>query len=294
MKFIVLAIFIAFAALIDGQTDVVDLRVVDLKMKLNEFCANSKVKADTSFYTFLKNLNTTNTMYGRFIRDSTNLLNSTAVRFGATAKLDPTTKSDYLNMMEMIFNQCFVMNTDVIEKYSIPPFYAGAYQMNPAFVPIERLCVMAEQALNSLEQSLILNMKCATPFLTKLMPVLQPPVEKIMNIGTMAFINVTREFADSGTAVRNVVAYMSTINSQILKCQGSVKPTQNECIASYMSTTFATSNQLAVCYTPGATHTMIMDQVTNDYLQQIDHVNDMSDRITVFSDIMNCMITPSA
>lgn len=58
-----------------------------------------------------------------------------------------------------------------------------------------------------------------------------------------------------------------------------------------MSTTFATSNPLQVCYYPASNHTMIMDEVTTDYLQQIDNVNKMTDSITVFSDIMNCMVS---
>lgn len=212
-----------------------DVRVVDLKMKLNDFCANSKVRADTSFYTFLKHLNTTSFGISRFVRDSTNILNTTSVRFGNTAKLDVTVKSDYQNMMDLIYNQCFTMNTDVIEKYTIPPFYAGAYQANPASLPIEKLCVMAEQALFSLEQGLITNMKCATPYLTKLMPALTPPVEKIMSIGTQAYLNVTAKFRPSGLAVSGVVSYMIAVNSQLIKCQVSVKPTQSECISSYVS-----------------------------------------------------------
>lgn len=204
-------------------------------MKINEFCANSKVRADTSFYTYLKNLNNTDVTLGRIIRDAANLVKTTSDRFGNTAKLEPTVKADYTNMMELIFNQCYTMNTDVIEKYSIPPFYAGAYQVNPATVPVERLCVMADQALNSLEQGLINNMKCATPYLTKMMPALQPPVEKIMNIGTQASANITREFTNSGIAVRGVVNYLYAINTQLVKCQVSVRPTQNECIATYVS-----------------------------------------------------------
>lgn len=212
-------------------------------MKLNEFCANSKVRADTSFYTYLKNLNNTDVTLGRTIRDASNLVKATSDRFGNTAKLDATVKSDYLNMMELIFNQCYTMNTDVIEKYSLAPFYAGAYQVNPATVPIERLCITAEQALNSLEQGLINNMRCATPFLTKLLPAMQPPVEKIMTIGTQASANITREFTNSGTAVRGVVTYLYAINSQLLKCQGSVKPTQNECISTYVSSILNQFNQ---------------------------------------------------
>lgn len=204
-------------------------------MKLNEFCATSKVKADTSFYTYYKNLNNTDVMLGRLIRDASNLVKTSSDRFGTTAKLDATVKSDFLNMMELIFNQCLTMNTDVIEKYSLAPFYAGAYQVNPATVPIERLCEVADQALNSLEQGLINNMKCATPFLTKLLPAMQAPVDKIMTIGTQASQNITREFTNSGIAVRGVVNYLYTINAQIVKCQGSVKPTQNECISTYVS-----------------------------------------------------------
>lgn len=60
-----------------------------------------------------------------------------------------------------------------------------------------------------------------------------------------------------------------------------------------MSTTFATSNPLAVCYYPAANHTMIMDQVTSEYLEQIENVNKMSDNISVFSEIMNCMLAPA-
>ena len=60
-----------------------------------------------------------------------------------------------------------------------------------------------------------------------------------------------------------------------------------------MSTTFATSNQIEACYLPASTHTITMDQATSTYLQQIDNVNTISDSITVFSDIMNCMITPA-
>lgn len=175
-------------------------------------------------------------MLGRFIRDSATLLNITHVRISDTAKLDATTKSDYKNMMDLIFNQCYTMNTDVIEKYALPPFYAGVFQMNPAFVPIERICVMAEQALNSLEQGLINNPKCATPYLTKLMPALQPPIEKIMNIGILAYVNVAKEFTPTGTAVMNVLTYMAGINNQLIKCQYSIKPTQNECLAAYVST----------------------------------------------------------
>ena len=145
-------------------------------------------------------------------------------------------------MMELINNQCVTMNTDVIQKYSIPPFYAGAYQVNPAFLPIERLCIVAEQALNGLEQSLINNMKCATPFLTKFMPAMQPPVDKVMLIGTQALSNVTREFTETGKAVQGVIAYLTAMNIQIIKCQISIKLTQNECISNYVSSIFNLNN----------------------------------------------------
>lgn len=57
-----------------------------------------------------------------------------------------------------------------------------------------------------------------------------------------------------------------------------------------MNTTFATSNQLATCYYPASNHTMTTDRITDDYLSQLELVNEMAEKITVFSEIMNCMV----
>lgn len=220
---------------INGATNVVDVRIIDLKIRLNEFCTASNNRADASFYGLLKTLNTTNFAFGRLLRDVSNILNATTNHFNKTAVLNETVRSDFLNMMDLTFNQCIGMNTDVIEKYALPTFYAGSYAPNPALLPIKILCDKARKALVSLEKGLIENPKCSTPYLATLVPAMYFIPEKVVAIGNTAIVNIAKEFTETGVAIRVINAYLIALNLQIYHCQISVLPSSNECMAKYVS-----------------------------------------------------------
>lgn len=138
-------------------------------------------------------------------------------------------------MMDLTFNQCIIMNTDVIEKYALPTFYAGSYAPNPAILPIKTFCDKARKALVSLEKGLIENPQCSTPYLTTLVPAMYFVPEKIVAIGNNAIVNIAKEFLETGTAIRVINAYLIALNLQIYHCQISVIPSSNECMAKYVS-----------------------------------------------------------